>query len=76
MKTEWRILYKCRLCGALEGNTVGSYQTTSDAIREACVHGQSRSSGIPVTMVKPHHCQNGATGVADLQGTAEYPVKE
>jgi len=32
--------------------------------------------GIPVSMVETHHCQSGACGVMDLQGAAEYPVKE
>ena len=76
MKTEWRILYKCRMCGCLDSNTVTGGEIAQVAVAKAIINGVCSDFGIPVCRTSTHRCQSGAIGVMDLQGAAEYPVKE
>lgn len=65
MRKEWRLIYKCRLCGRIYGDGAGLTQERADSvINEKVFHGKT---------IQVHGCALDRFGVADLQGAAEYP---
>lgn len=77
MKTpEWRFLYKCRMCGAIDDNTVtGNKGHVLVTLSEVSARGVCTKFGIPVAMTSIHSCKNGDIGISDLQGAVEYPAQ-
>jgi hypothetical protein len=68
----WRVVYKCRRCGALDKSSAGSHEIVQQNIMGA-VFGIKipMQVGLPSQLLSTHSCPDGSIGVSDLIGGEE-----
>ena len=89
--TEYRFIYKCRLCGGTNESTCVSKEGTAQGLLTlACLGNPPLSAQIAnewheaysnpyqekIELLTTHICQDGQMGVADLQGYKKVTTEE
>ena len=75
--TEYRFIYKCRLCGGTNENTcVGNVVTAQNMLIRACLGNPKIGNQDTVEILTTHICMDGQMGIADLQGYRRVKTEE
>jgi len=69
---EWRIYYKCRMCGEVYADQCGTKKTCMSGVTHAILDDMPcRDVSLPPGLLDLHCCNAAQYGIADLVGTKE-----
>ncbi len=68
--------YKCKLCGKINDSLGTGEQYALLQTTQLILHGTTKTSGFPLTLLDLHNCKDGNTGISELIGYKIVRIKK